>query len=170
VITPAIGLPVISDPTATFNPDAPSDNGVRCVNLNIPQGTVLVELIIRDTPTLGEECSPGYWKQTQHFDSYPASINPLSTTFGSIFASAPAPYATKTFPQAIDSNGGGFNALARHAAAAYLNSLTMAYGLTPTEVVNMVNAAFAAGPNSQALKDALAVFEGFLEDENCPLN
>jgi hypothetical protein len=132
----------------------------------------------------GEACSPGFWKQPHHFGHYPLSIvHPLTTTYGSIFNQAPAPWAGMTFPQAISANGGGGNVLARHSGAAYLNSQTIAYLLTPGEVVILTNNAWADfkdgsvndnddldGNGVGDYHQALSAFSGLLEDENCTLS
>src|SRR4051812_27902480 len=67
-----------------------------------------------------EGCTPGYWKQEQHFDSYPAGVGPNST-FKSVFGSSVFG-DTKTLVQVLSTGGGDLNALGRHAVAAYLNT------------------------------------------------
>jgi hypothetical protein len=105
-----------------------------------------------------EACSPGYWKQPQHFGSYPWQTDPwgllvpsqqvvpvdylalLATTYGSVFASAPPELFNLTFPEVISMGGGGIYALGRHSAAAYLNSVTLdGYGFSPAQVVQITN-------------------------------
>jgi hypothetical protein len=60
------------------------------------------------------------------------------------------------------------NILLRQAAAAYLNSLSIAYAFTTTEVVNMVNDALATGDRDTILgvKDVLDA----ANNGGCPLN
>ncbi len=63
-------------------------------------------------------CTPGYWKQSQHFDSWPAPYTP-STLFSSVFADA---FPGLTLLQVLNLGGGKLNALGRHTVAALLNS------------------------------------------------
>src|SRR4051794_6867847 len=91
-------------------------------------------------------CTPGYWKQTQHFFAW-GSI-PQNTSFYAVFtvpANSGLP-ANLTLLDALGLNGGGVNALARHAAAAYLNSQRpgMNFPYTTSQVITMVNAAYAS--------------------------
>jgi hypothetical protein len=113
-------------------------------------------------------CTPGYWKQNQHFDSYPANVLP-NQTFASIFGAIPAAYkvpASLTVVEALDYNGGGINALIRHAMAAYLNASTLNFGMTPAQVVAAFQQAIAAGGNIEATKNRFDT----LNNQGCPLN
>lgn len=109
----------------------------------------------------GEGCTPGFWKQDQHFDSWPDGIDPLTFTLADAgfmgFVDDDA-----TLLEALSFKGGptledAKNLLAHHAAAAYLNSLAVDYPLTPGEVVSMVNAALATDDRDTilAVKDVL---------------
>lgn len=65
-------------------------------------------------------CTPGYWKQPQHLGSWGACASPgddFDTTFGVDLFDPDI-----TLLEALDANGGGENALARHATAALLNT------------------------------------------------
>lgn len=112
----------------------------------------------------GQGCTPGYWKQRQHFDSYPAGYAP-STLFVDAFGVNAFP--NKTLVQVLGQGGGGLNALGRHAVAALLNasSSDVDYDRTTAEVIASFNAAYASG-SYDALKN---VFETFNE-QGCPLN
>lgn len=122
----------------------------------------------------GEGCTPGYWKQRQHFDSWPAAYE-TDDTFGSVFTSCGAgdnlqnpesgSICGKTLLEALKLRGGGLNALGRHAVAALLSSSTVSYDLTPGEVIAMVNSALEANAYSST-KNTLAGFN----QQNCPLN
>lgn len=111
----------------------------------------------------GEGCTPGYWKQSQHFDSYPAGILPTDL-FSAYFENA---FPGMTLVQVAGQGGGGLNALGRHTVAAFLNasSTGVDYDLTATDVVNAFNAVFPGG-DYDGLKD---IFEGYNE-QGCPLN
>jgi hypothetical protein len=119
------------------------------------------------TPPPGDQgCTPGYWKQDQHFDSWPAGITP-STTFTSIFGVG----GSLTFLEALGLNGGGTNALWRHGAAAYLNALSNSvdYAYTTAQVIAIVNGTGAyAGLSVEERKDLLDAANNGVG--GCPLN
>jgi hypothetical protein len=110
-------------------------------------------------------CTPGYWKQQQHFGSWNSTgLNPsdsYNTTFG-----VTAWPATFTLLDALGQNGGGINRLARHSTAALLNarSSEVAYGITSQEVIQRTRAAIASGDYDSASD----VFEP-LNENGCPL-
>ncbi len=100
----------------------------------------------RDIPTGNEGCTPGYWKQEHHFGNWP--VDPYDTTFGSVFActgvDARQPESgdicAMQLLDVLSLRGGGVNALARHAAAAYLNAASsVEYPYTVGEVVALLN-------------------------------
>jgi len=115
-------------------------------------------------PGAGEEgCTPGYWKQDQHFDSWVgfAPSDDYETVFG-VDASF-----DKTLLGALKQGGGGEKALGRHAVAALLNSSNpdVSYAFTTAEIIAIVQEAYATG-DFEGAKNQLA-------DENeqgCPLN
>mgnify|MGYP003574323629 FL=1 len=100
-----------------------------------------------------EGCTPGYWKQDQHFGSWP--VNPYTYTFGEAFTTAcdgmmypsvnpedGTDICTILLLDALSLKGGGVNALARHAAAGWLNATSsVEYMWSVAEV----EAAFMAG-------------------------
>ena len=114
-------------------------------------------------PGGGEGCTPGYWKQSQHFDSWPAPYTP-NTLFSAVFEDA---FPGMTLVQVAAQGGGGLNALGRHTVAALLNgaSAGVSYDLTAADVIAAFNAAFPGG-DYDGLKDT---FEDFNE-QGCPLN
>jgi hypothetical protein len=111
----------------------------------------------------GEGCTPGYWKQPHHFDSWVGFTTgqDYETVFG-VDASF-----TTTLLGALQQGGGGEKALGRHAVAALLNSASggVDFEFSTAEVIALVQQAYLTGD-----------FEGvknMLEDENergCPLN
>jgi hypothetical protein len=118
----------------------------------------------------GEGCTPGFWKQDQHFDSWPV---PTTTTLaGAGFTNTGWPAGT-TLLQALSFQGGptvqdAKNILLRAAAAAYLNSFAVDYPLTTAEVVSMVNDALAS--NDRATILALAAVLDANNNLGCPLD
>jgi hypothetical protein len=130
-------------------------------------------------------CTPGYWKQEQHFDNWPTAgelcsgqpggtpTYPQDCSFAYVFGVSPT-ISGLTLGEALDTGGGGENALGRHAVAALLNSYmalvdsSFDYCWTPIEVIEAVQDAYAAGTKRDfnRLKGA---FE-YDNEKNCPLN
>ena len=111
----------------------------------------------------GEGCTPGYWKQTQHFDSWTAPFTP-DTLFSDVFEDA---FPGKTLLDVLEQGGGGLKALGRHTVAALLNAASpgVSYDLTVIDIIEGFNDVFPGG-DYEGLKD---LFEGFNE-QGCPLN
>lgn len=121
-------------------------------------------LTILSTNAFGceEGCTPGYWKQPQHLDSWCAEYNP-DDDFESVFG-VDASF-TVTLLEALKQGGGGEKALARHAVAALLNGC---YGLeyySPSQVMDMVQDAYS----STDFESAKNIFE-WGNELGCPLN
>ena len=118
-----------------------------------------------------EYCSPGYWKQPQHFDSWKvySPTDKFSAVFGETItimwssSGKPGPVNDPTLLQALQANGGGINALARAAVDALLNSTSINSGLTSAQVISETQAAIDAGA-------PYTVPANFTATENCPLN
>ena len=101
-----------------------------------------------------EGCSPGYWKQSHHFDSYPAAYTP-TTLFSSVFENA---FPGKTLVQVLSQGGGGLNSLGRHIVAALLSSEAgLNTGYTTQEVIDAFNAAFPSSSYSGIIGEFEAV-------------
>ena len=115
------------------------------------------------TPTPGGEgCTPGYWKQEQHFDSWVGySPNQL---FSSVFENA---FPGMTLLQVLQNGGGGLDALGRHTVAALLNAGNddVAFELSAASVISSFNAAFPGG-DYEALKNRFAG----LNERVCPID
>ncbi len=111
-------------------------------------------------------CTPGYWKQSQHFDSWTgyAPGADFDATFGVDFFSP-----NITLAGAAGAGGGGNNALARHAVAALLNSASggVDYQFSTAQVIDIVQGDGAyAGLSVEQRKDLLAI----ANERGCPLN
>lgn len=120
-----------------------------------------------DQSTGGDEgCTPGYWKQSQHFDSWPAPYT-TGTLFGSVFEDA---FPGLTLLNVVANPGGAkLNQLGVHAVAALLSagSSGVDYALTTAEVIQMFNDTFpGTDADYVALKDIFAAFN----ELGCPLN
>lgn len=131
---------------------------------NLPASLVWsgAALAVPTTPTSGggEGCTPGYWKQTHHFDSW------VSYAPGDSFATVFGVAYDKTLVEALGTGGGGAKALGRHAVAALLNaSSSVDSSFTTGEVIALVQDAYASG-DYESVKN---VFEADNES-GCPLN
>lgn len=109
-----------------------------------------------------EGCTPGYWKQKQHFGDWALPYTP-DTLFSSVFENA---FPGKTFHQVLNLTGGGLKALGRHAVAALLNSVNpeVDYAFSEAEVIQMFNDVYPGG-DYETLKNK---FE-FYNESFCPL-
>jgi hypothetical protein len=118
------------------------------------------------TPQGGQGCTPGYWRQTQHFDTWTAPYAP-TTQFSAVFANA---FPGKTLHDVVRLGGGGLNALGRSAVAALLNaaSTTVHYDYTVAQVVSRFNTALASMNRAQ-IENQKNEFD-FLNNQGCPLN
>lgn len=117
--------------------------------------------------TLGVEgCTPGYWKQDQHFDSWAgyAPTDLFSTVFGRTLPGG----STMTLLDALNLMGGGIEALARHAVAALLNATSpdVDYAYTSAQVISMFQLGFDGDP--EPVKDAFDAANNGIG--GCPLN
>lgn len=97
------------------------------------------------TPTAGEGCSPGYWKQEQHFASWPPPYLPedsLAEAFGTGEIEG-----VPTLLAGLEDGGGGLAAFLRQAVAALLNAAhdEIAYPFSVDEVLALAEAAFTTG-------------------------
>lgn len=121
-------------------------------------------------PTVGG-CTPGYWKQEQHFDSYVGTGIAPGTSFNSIFVGYPLADIVWYF--ALDGGGGpglegALKILRRAAAAAYLNAAKLNYGASTARVVAAVTNAAASNNRNTIL--SLASLLDRLNNQGCPLN
>ncbi len=147
---------------------------------------VTAGLSVPDEPGVGdgEGCTPGYWRQDQHFDSWADAGFDPSDLFSDVFgrtitvksnAGARGRAGDVTDPDllhAVWAQGGNINALARHAVAALLNAASpnVSYAFTTAEVIGIVQNAIDSGDSSliEAAKDQLEAENG--DDTVCPLN
>jgi hypothetical protein len=125
--------------------------------------------VVIETPG-GEGCTPGYWKQTQHFDSW-VGFSPTDL-FNAVFGvnvTLSTGGANATLLQALQSGGGGINALARHAVAALLNSSNpdVASDFTTAQVIALVQDAVA--PGGVTIEEAHQLLAA-ANEQGCPLN
>ena len=127
-----------------------------------------------------EGCTPGFWKNNAKnwgasawCDAYEPGDD-FSDVFGIpeqvLRANGRKTYPNPTLLQALDANGGGINALARHAVAALLNACSDCVNYPtddPQDIIDAVQDAVAAGPEAiQDLHELLAYYNEF----GCPVN
>ena len=119
-------------------------------------------------------CTPGYWKQSQHFDSWPAAYS-TGQSISSVFTvpSQLSALGSMSLLQGLSFQGGsGVNGAAqillRAAISALLNSGKVDYPLTTAQVISQVNTALASLDRNTMLTLATT-----LDNNNnltCPLN
>jgi hypothetical protein len=115
-------------------------------------------------PPALEGCTPGYWKQSQHFNAWVgyAPADSFQAVFGRPVAG--------TLLDALNANGGGLNALRRHAVAALLNASNPSVDPDPAiDTTAEVIAAFQAAYDSGDYETTKNMFEASNE-AGCPLN
>jgi len=114
-------------------------------------------------------CTPGYWKQSQHFDSWPSTYAP-DMLFSDVFEDA-LPGQTLLEVLEKDTNGGvsALEILATHTVAALLNaeSSGVNYGQTAAQVIQAFNDVYPGTDTDYlTLKDFFDASNNF----GCPLN
>ena len=127
-------------------------------------------------PELIQGCSPGYWKQTQHFGQWPDPPFP-SDKFALVFSRTitvgaggrGATISDPTLLEALQATGGGVSQIARIGTAAYLSALNpdVSFPYTPAQVVSAVQKAIDGLPSSISIADLEATWS--LPD-SCPLH
>lgn len=117
-------------------------------------------------PPAGEGCTPGYWKQRHHFDSWTDPYDPTDQ-FASVFADA---LPGLTLGEVLRLRRGGLNALGRHAVAALLNAASpdVEYDYSVEQVITLFNAAYASA-DAGAIENQKDGFD-FLNNQGCPLD
>lgn len=124
-----------------------------------------------EIPTGGEGCTPGYWKQDHHYDSWPVD---LSTTFYDVFGRSidirvkrQGTIYEPTLLEALNATGGQVNMAARHAVAAYLNASSsgVSFDLTPSSVIEAFQTSFDNDNYGVLIQNLVD-----LNEQGCPLN
>lgn len=151
-------------PTNTPTP-TPTATPVPPTNTPTPTATA--------TPQVFQGCTPGFWKQTQHFYAYPAGLTPSTTLTAAGFV-LPAGLANDTLLTALNYQGGPTVAdasriLLRQAVASLLNSKTIPYPLSSAQVLSQVNTALATLDRTKILALA-ATLDGINnQNDQCPV-
>jgi cysteine-rich repeat protein len=163
-----------SDCTRPRCGDGVIDSGEECDDGNRIDGDGCSATCEHEDREQPEGCTPGYWKQRHHHDSWVGAMpyDLFNTTFG-VDRSWNAKRCSSSDPnlaQALGCRGGGVNALARHGVAALLNSMNaqVNYGLTRDEVLYMVREALMSHDRIR-IEEAKNLLAG-LNENGCPLN
>jgi hypothetical protein len=162
--TTTVPIPVTGDGNSVVVPIGVS--GVTSMKVILAGSGAVdnVELqVIEDEPGGGQGCTPGYWKQPHHLDSW-VGFSPTDS-FEAVFG-VDASFAL-TLLGALQQGGGGEKALGRHAVAALLNAANddVSFAFTTAEVIAIVQEAYATG-DFETAKNRLAA----QNELGCPLN
>lgn len=113
----------------------------------------------------GQGCTPGYWRQPHHYDSWAAPYTP-DTLFSSVFEDA---FPGQMLSDVVVLRGGGLNALGRHVAAALLNSASdeVQYGASTDAIIGAFNAVY---PGTKSEYNDLKNDLEAMNESGCPLN
>lgn len=98
-------------------------------------------------PPPGDDgCTPGYWRQTQHFGNWPAPYTP-QTLFSAVFDDG---FPGKTLLDVLWLGGGGLDALGRHTVAALLNAASgdVDFAFNTASVIEQFNNVYPSGNKS----------------------
>lgn len=145
--------------------DGVLDEGEECDDGNFVDGDGCSATCQMEGSGLGS-CTPGYWKQPHHFDSWTAPLTP-DTLFSDVFENA---FPGKTLVQVAAQGGGHLKALGRHTVAALLNaaSADVGYPATVADVIATFNSVYPSSNTAYGyVKDVFATLN---EDLECPLN
>jgi hypothetical protein len=127
-------------------------------------------------------CTPGYWKQDQHFDSWPSPYTP-STLLKTVFNLTPPGFdytnlngtgaTNDSMLDALNYQGGSTlrdkaEILLRAATSAVLNAKGLNYPLTVAQIQTAVNSALASG-NKDTITNLASTLDGY-NNAPCPLN
>jgi cysteine-rich repeat protein len=93
----------------------------------------------------GEGCTPGFWKQPQHFGHW-VGYSPTESYYDDVFG-IEASWGNWTLLAVMRQGGGGEIALGRHAVAALLNAASggVDYAYSTEMVIQIVQDAYATG-------------------------
>lgn len=159
-----IGLPQTgNNGLADDVPLGPTAGVVRMV-VAINGSGAIDDIVFTPEERGGEGCTPGYWKQRHHFDSW-STYHPTDQ-FSDVFEDA---FPGMTLHQVLRQGGGGLKALGRHTVAGLLNAASpdTSYDMSVAEVIAAFNDVYpGAKRDYNRLKNQI---EGFNES-GCPLN
>jgi hypothetical protein len=143
---------------------------------NSPTATPTNTATPTPTPNVAQGCTPGFWKQDQHFDSW-KGFSPSQTLVSAGFTGAAAyGLGNDSLLTALNYQGGptltdAARILLRQAVAGLLDSTALGgkYSLTTAEVLAQTNAALASGNRDTILAFA-SQLDKFNNTGGCPLS
>jgi hypothetical protein len=156
---------------APYEIDLPNSSGTAVVNYNLGALIAFKNIGVPEEEPGLEGCTPGFWRQTQHYEFRTAPYTPGSawtTAFNAPIGTHKEPgkngatfTGATTLIAAVQFGGGGIFALARHAVAALLNasSAGVDYPLTVGQVQSLVNDALASGEYEDAKNELVGYNE-----------
>lgn len=116
---------------------------------------------------LFQGCTPGFWKQPQHIDSWVGFLptQNYDEVFGVDFFTP-----DRTLLVALSTGGGGLDALGRHSVAALLNASNpdVNYPLSVAEIIDLVQA-IEPEEDPEEIENLKDLFQDFNE-AFCPLS
>jgi hypothetical protein len=127
------------------------------------------------TPPVNQGCSPGYWKQPPHFQSWCGGYTPNTpvASTGLLTNTCGCNYNTLTMLQALRLSSfgrsvcGAQGKLYQAAVAALLNACSVNYPLTTAQIIAEVNAALASCDRTTILNEASRL--NTFNNLGCPL-
>jgi hypothetical protein len=116
----------------------------------------------------GEGCTPGYWRQPQHFFAWTAPYQtdtPFESVFGRDVPGDP------TLLEAVDNPGGQLNQLMFHATAALLNAASpdVDFSYTVDEVISLFQQGFDSYMNDDHYDSSYKDMLADANESDCPL-
>ena len=167
--------------TSTIRLEVTNTLGTPCIGEENYGNVHLSGIFIDKCDMAYKGCTPGYWKQEQHFDSWTNPPYWTDVKFSAVFSRS-ITVTTKngsdkkievtdpTLLQALNAEGGCVNAIARHAVAALLNAANtnVNYAYSTAEIIAMVQSALDSG-NCDTIEKAKDKLD-FANNAGCPLN
>lgn len=150
--------------SSKFCSNEPTPTPIPPTETPVPPTATPVPPTATPEPPSGQGCTPGYWRQEHHFDSW-VNYSP-SDNFETVFG-VDASFSPHTLLDAVRLGGGGERAMARHAVAALLNAAnpSVAYLYAEADVIAMVQNAYATG----SFESTKNLFEA-QNELGCPLD
>jgi hypothetical protein len=173
-------VPPTDTPTPTNTPTATPTNTPTATPTNTPTvtptNTPTNTPTATPTPLAAQGCTPGFWKQDQHFDSW-KGFTPSQTLVSAGFTGATAyGLGGDSMLTALNYQGGptltdAAQILLRQAVAGLLDSTALGgrYSLTTAQVIAQTNAALASSNRDTILAFA-SQLDKFNNTGGCPLS
>lgn len=138
--------------------------GVTSIGVNLEGSGAIDNIrIAPDHDDGGEGCTPGYWRQPHHYDSWTAydPTDSFSSVFGRMIdirgrelgrkGGKPGTLTDPALGESVMAIGGDLNAVARHGTAALLNAASpdVDYEFSVAEVIQLVQSVIDGGTSAQ---------------------